>query len=97
MLLFITSRYIYIYMFIYFCHTFIYQRIHRRLLIQFKKDMINLEILRKVAMDTRDSEMVINDEDNACRFVDPGKTKHLETHVTCMVSTCQGKVTGVLY
>ena len=38
---------------------------------------------------------LVNDEENGCRFeVQKGRT--LDTHVTYMVNSCQGKVAGVI-
>ncbi len=45
-------------------------------------------------MDVLDSEMVINDEENNCRFEEQGKKPGY--HATWLIG-CQGKVTGVLF
>ena len=46
-------------------------------------------------MDTLDSEMIIND-DEACRFKDQRK-RTLDLLATCVVNSCLGKVTRVLF
>ena len=43
-----------------------------------KKEMVVLEI--SLAMDTLDFEMVVNDEENGCRFEEPGKKVTRDLH-----------------
>ena len=45
-------------------------------------------------MVTPDLELVVSDEENICRFEFQGK---LNTHMTCVVDSSQGKVAGVIF
>ena len=55
-----------------------------------RKEIVILEISRKLIMHMLDLEMVISKEENGCRFDHQRKEE-----VTCMVNSCQGKVAGV--
>ena len=57
---------IYIYRYLPYVH--ILETTWKILRTQLKKDIVILEIARKLAMDTLDSEMVVNEEENHCRF-----------------------------
>ena len=59
-----------------------------------RHDIVILKIPRKIAKDTLDSEMVINDEDLGNRFVYP--RKKADTHILCVFRE-HGKVAGVLF
>ena len=59
----------------------------RKILLRLKKDIVVLEISRKVAMGMLGSEVIGNEEENGCRFEYPGK--EMDTYVSYIVNSCQ--------